>query len=230
MFKFIESHIEKSKEKKAMHASMDLLISEGTLSSKFIVFTIISAMLAALGIIMNNYAILIGAMLIAPLLIPVISLSVGIGAGSIKLINHSVISLTIGLVLSILSAMFITWLVGPEVINGELYATFSDSYLYSIVAFLSGIVAVYSWFKTDTNQIIPGVAIAVALIPPVAFAGTVIIIKDQTVLIDILQLIFINLAGIFLGGLLTFIAFAVFSKRPTTEIGEQVDKETNKKK
>jgi len=177
---------------------------------------------------MNNTAILIGAMLIAPLLTPVISLSVGIGAGSIHLINHSIKSITVGLVLSILSASLVTWMAGATEINQDILQSFGDSFLYGFVALLSGIIAVYSWFKPNTNQVIPGVAIAVALIPPVAFAGTVLVIRNQTVLIDVLQLIFMNLAGIFLGGFITFVLMAIFAKRPKADVEKQVDQEAMK--
>ena len=229
MFKLLEAHLEKHKEKKEMRESMQSLIDESTITVKFILFSILSGLIAALGIMMDNVTILIGAMLIAPLLIPVISLSVGVGAGSIKLLSHSIKALTIGMLLALGSSMLMTVIVAPAEINRDIYASFGDTYLYAIVAFIAGVVAVYSWFKPKMNQVIPGVAIAVALVPPIAFAGTIIVLKNQYWLADVLQLIFINLGGIFLGGLLTFLTFAFVSKRPTLEVEKQVHIEVEKK-
>jgi uncharacterized hydrophobic protein (TIGR00271 family) len=229
MFKFVEDIFAKNKEKKDMRLALNRLLEESAVTKKFILFTIISSMMATLGIIMNNSSILIGAMLIAPLLIPLISLSVGIGAGSVKLIGHSLKSLSIGLVLSFTSAVLVTVLVKPDGINTEIYETFSNSLLYGIVAILAGITGVYSWFKSDSSQVIPGVAIAVALVPPIAFLGTVVALNVETVLVDTVQLIAVNFLGIFIGGLLTFIVFALLSKRPTAEVGKQIDSEVKKK-
>lgn len=225
MFKIIENRFAINKEKRDLKAAMNLLIEDSALSPKYMIFTVISSVMAALGIMMNNVTILIGAMLIAPLLIPVISLSVGVGAGSIKLINHSVKSLTIGLLLSILSAALITWIIQPEGINFAIYGSFTNTNLYGIVALLAGVIGVYSWFKPNTSQSIPGVGIAVALVPPIAFAGIQIVMFEQKLLIDTLQLIFINMAGIFLAGLMTFIGFAIFSLRPTHEVEKQVEEQ-----
>ncbi len=228
MFEKLEVIFTRSKERKEFKESMNLLIEESTVGLKFILFTIISGMMAALGIMMENVTILIGAMLIAPLLIPLISLSVGIGAGSIKLINHSIKSLTVGLVLSLLSASLITLIIQPDIVDYQIYDSFNNILLYGLVALMAGVIGVYSWFKPKTGKIIPGVAIAVALVPPIAYAGIQLALAEQELLIDTLQLIFINLAGIFLAGLITFIAFAVFSKRPTAEVGKQVDEEVGK--
>jgi uncharacterized hydrophobic protein (TIGR00271 family) len=228
MLKILAHRIERVKEKKELAESINTLIEESRLSKKFLILTMLSSMIAALGIIMNNVTILIGAMLIAPLLIPVISLSVGIGAGSIKLVSHSLKSLSIGLVLAITSAMLIAYMFGEGDVSKDIYRSFSDSYLYTIVAVLSGIVAVYGWLKPSKDQILPGVTIAVALVPPIAFAGTIIMEQNQTMLIDILQLILLNLVGITLGGLLTFLLFAIFAKTPTAEVGAQVDSEVEK--
>lgn len=229
MLNYLRQKLSHNKEKRDLRDSVENLLEQGTVNSQFILLTVIASLIATLGILMNNGSILIGAMLIAPLLVPVIGLSVGVGSGSLRLIGHSLKALTLGFTLSLLSAMAITWLVGPGEINQEIYANFSNTFLYALVALLSGVVAVYSWFKPKMNQIIPGVAIAVALVPPIAFAGTVLVVRDQRVFIDVLQVIFINLGGIFMGGLLTFILFAIFSKRPTHEVGKQVDSEVEKK-
>jgi len=217
-----------SKEKKEMKEAINTLVEESTLTKKFLIFTAVSTMIATLGIVMNNVTILIGAMLIAPLLIPVISLSIGVGSGSLSLITHSLKALTLGLVIAVLCSMLVSWIFLYEAPNQELFETFSNSYTYSLVAFLAGIVGVYSWLKPNSGQILPGVTIAVALIPPVAFAGTVVVHMDQTMLIDTLQLILINLIGIFLGGLFTFLLYALLSKRPTLEVDKQVDSEVEK--
>jgi len=217
-----------SRERKELHLAVESLVEESRLSWKFMIFTALSSMIATLGLVMDNVTILIGAMLIAPLLIPVISLSIGVGAGSIKLIGHSIKSLFLGLAIAILSAMGMAMLTSKTLVSIEIFETFTDSATYSIVAFLAGIVAVYSWLKPNTVHILPGATIAVALIPPIAFTGIILASPETSMLTDLLQLIFVNLAGIFFGGLMTFLIFAIVSKRPTEEVGKQVDSEAEK--
>lgn len=197
--------------------SIERLLKESSLNGSFIFLTVISSAIATLGIAMNNYSVLIAAMLIAPLLIPVISLSVGVGSWSPRLVLSSLKTLSVGLVLSVAVAYFMTRGILPVELDETLYKSFSDSFLYSIVALLSGVFAVYSWFSPRKDVIIPGVGIAVALIPPLALLGIVIATHETDLYIDILQLIFVNLTGILLGGFLTFLIISLFSKQTTID-------------
>ncbi|MFT7183686.1 MAG: putative hydrophobic protein (TIGR00271 family) [Oceanicoccus sp.] len=230
MFKFFENHFKLHQERKVFTDSIQRLIEESSLTGSFFLLTIISAAIATLGIAMNSSSILIGSMLIAPLLIPVISLSVGVGAGSIRLILSSLQSLSIGLILSVVVAYFMARAILPIELDETLYQNFSDSFLYAIVALFSGILAVYSWFTPKTDMIIPGVGIAVALVPPLAFLGVVLATHETKFFIDILQLIFVNLTGIFLGGFITFLIMSLFSKQSNIERGTQVEEQIDKTK
>jgi uncharacterized hydrophobic protein (TIGR00271 family) len=216
------------KERKTLQENITLLIEESDISWRYAIYTVISSMIAALGIIMNNTGILVGAMLIAPLLTPVISLAVGVGAASTRLIGHSIKSLSLGLILGLSTAYFIAWATGTTSLDPSIHQNFGDSFLYSIVAFLSGILAIYSWFRPGADQVLPGVAIAVALMPPIAFAGVNMAMGDETVMVDALQLIFTNITGIFLGGFLTFVIFSIISIRPKVEVDMQIDKAVDK--
>ena len=112
MLNYLRQKLSHNKEKRDLRDSVENLLEQGTVNSQFILLTVIASLIATLGILMNNGSILIGAMLIAPLLVPVIGLSVGVGSGSLRLIGHSLKALTLGFTLSLLSAMAITWLLG----------------------------------------------------------------------------------------------------------------------
>jgi uncharacterized hydrophobic protein (TIGR00341 family) len=228
MFKYLARRLHNHKEEQELKDAINHLVEDSAISTKYIILTVSSAMIAALGLIMENMAIVIGSMLIAPLLLPVVGLSIGVGAGSVKLVWHSIKSLVVGLVLAIAGSSLIGYFFLTHITWG-MFSNFTDSYLYSIVAFIAGIVAVYSWLKPEKYQIIPGVTIAVALIPPVAFMGLVLVDQDSTVLVDTLQLIIVNLVGLFIGGLITFMLFAFLSKRPTEDVDQQVEDEVEKK-
>lgn len=229
MFPFIDQQIKRHKERKAFSGSMERLIEEGSLSFHYFLLTVLSAAIGTLGIVMNSASILIGSMLIAPLLIPVISLSVGAGSGSPRLILNSLKALSTGIILTVIIAYIVARSVLPIHLDDTLYQSFSDSFLYALVALLAGILAVYSWFSPKTDLIISGVGIAVALMPPLAFLGVILASREVHFLTDILQLIFVNLLGIFLGGFLTFLVLILFSKSSGQEIGTEVEAQIDKK-
>lgn len=223
---------DKNREKKALQQAISKLIDDSELTPSFIFYSIVSAVLASLGIMMNNVTILIGAMLVAPLLIPILSLAVGLGAGSLKLIGHSLKSLTVGLGCGLLSAALTAYLIGDFELSKDIYNAFAHQDLYIIVAFLSGILAVYTWFKSNSNLTMPGVAIAVALVPPLAFVGLLLPLKQQNGLVDLLQLLFLNMGGILLGALLTFLILRFLHSQKNSAVDAEVEKgvEKNRKK
>lgn len=223
MFKPIEAILERNKEKNLFRRQVKELIEDCDWNFRFMFLTMMASLMATLGLIMNNITILIGAMVVAPLLIPVIGLSVGVGAGSLRLILHALRSLTLGMVLAVACSALLTWIMPGAEIPQELYKNFSNTNLYAIVAFISGIVAVYSWFKPNSEHVAPGIAIAVALVPPLAFMGMVLVLQPKSGIIDVLTLVVVNLAGIFLGGLLTFIAIAIAAKNPSAKLGQHVE-------
>lgn len=230
MLKFLEVHLKRQEERKVFKESITRLLEEGSLTPRFVLFTLLSAAIATLGIVMHSSSILIGSMLIAPLLIPVIGLSVGVGSGSLRLILKSIQSLTVGILLSLIASYIVARSILPIQLDETLYSNFSDSFLYALVALFSGILAVYSWFSKKTDLIIPGVGIAVALMPPLAFLGVVLATRDVNFLTDILQLLFVNLAGIFIGGFLTFLISNLFSRHSSEERGDQLEAQIDKKK
>lgn len=228
MFQPIANLLERNKERIQFKQKVKDLIEECDWNFRFAFLTVMAAIMATLGLMMNNITILIGAMVVAPLLLPVIGLSVGVGAGSLRLILHSLRSLTLGMILAVGMSALLTWLMPGAEIPQELYKNFSNSNLYALVAFASGIVAMYSWFKPNAEHVASGIAIAVALVPPLAFTGMVLVLQPQSGLIDVLTLVLVNLAGIFLGGLLTFITIAIAAKNPSVELGQHVENEAQK--
>lgn len=219
MFSFWSRHL----EKKELKDGFITLIEESSLKVHFLILTFFSALMATLGLIMNNVTVLIGAMLIAPLLTPVISLSIGVGAGSVRLIWHAFKSLGMGIILVIVTSAIASRFLASEIPMEAMTQNFSNGSLYFLVSLVGGAVAVYCWFKPNRNQIIPGVGIAVTLVPPLSYLGMVLVFRNQTVLIDTLQLIVLNLAGMFLGGLIVFWALIFVNKKEGEELESEID-------
>lgn len=151
-------------------ALYDMVSKNAVLDSTFIVLVILSTLVAAIGLIKNNVAVVIGAMVIAPLLGPNLALGLGTALGDIELMRKSLktnlagMSLAIGL--SILLGL--TW---PFDINSPELLSRTDVGLDSLaLALASGAAAALS-LTTGLSSVLVGVMVAVALLPPAATFG-----------------------------------------------------------
>jgi uncharacterized hydrophobic protein (TIGR00341 family) len=141
-----------------------------TLDSNFIVLVILSTVVAAIGLIENNVAVVIGAMVIAPLLGPNIALGLGTALGDTKLMRKALITNLAGVSLAISLSVLIglSW---PFDINSAELMARTDVGMDSLaLALASGAAAALS-MTTGLSSVLVGVMVAVALLPPAATFG-----------------------------------------------------------
>ena len=140
------------------------------LDANYLVLVMLSTIVAAIGLIENNVAVVIGAMVIAPLLGPNLAFGLGTALGDLSLMNNSLKTLLAGVLLAVTVSvvMGIVWpfpLTSPELISR------TDAGLDSIaLAFASGAAAALS-LSTGLPSVLVGVMVAVALLPPAATFG-----------------------------------------------------------
>ncbi len=131
-----------------------------------------SIMVASLGLDLNSPAVIIGAMLISPLMSPILGIGLGIGINDRRTLSsslqHFVLAAVIALVTSYVYFRFITPFGG---ITDEISARTAPNLLDGLVAIFGGTAGVISTTRKDKSNAIPGVAIATALMPPVCVAG-----------------------------------------------------------
>lgn len=137
----------------------------------FNIYILISSILiCSLGLNMNSTAVVIGAMLISPLMGPIVGLGLGIGIFDRKLIYRSLNNLGIAAGISILTA-FIFFKFTPTKDVPEILARTSPTILDLFVAFFGGFAGILAAAKCLKSNVVPGVAIATALMPPLCTAG-----------------------------------------------------------
>lgn len=181
------------------------LREDAQVNGLYIVFMILSALLATLGLLANSAAVVIGAMLIAPLMAPIVSLSMGLLRADASLINASWIKVTLGMVLVLLASLLVTLLLPALELTDEIKARIHPTVLDMGVAIVSGIAAAYSKSFKEVVQSLAGVAIAVALVPPLATAGIGVGLGDWQVFWQAFLLFNTNFFGITLAAILTFL-------------------------
>jgi len=170
----------------------------------YLTLMVLSTLLAAFGLFANSIPVVIGAMILAPLMGPIISMSLGTLRQDENLMIDSGRSIAIGTGLALLCAMLIAWFIPLNHINSEIAARISPTLLDLGVAVVSGIAGAYAHARAEVAKSLAGVAIAVALVPPLAVAGIGLGWLDFTVFFGAFLLYLTNLVGIILAALITF--------------------------
>jgi uncharacterized hydrophobic protein (TIGR00271 family) len=183
-------------------------------SSSFQVLMVLSALLAVTGLYANSAPVIIGAMILAPLMSPVVTLAMGLARSEPGMIRGSLRTLTIGVAWGLACGIVMAWVIPLDLPTAEMRARMSPTLLDLMVAVVSGIAGAYAYAKEEIAKSLAGVAIAVALVPPLGVAGIGLGWADWSMAGGALLLLITNLVGIALAASATFLAlgFAPFNR------------------
>lgn len=140
----------------------------------FIALMCLSTIIAACGLLLDSAAIVIGAMLVAPLMTPLLGSGLSLVQGNVVLLKNTIKSVAGGFCLAFLICVVMGLahgVFGDNVPTREMQGRGSPSFLDLIVALVSGIAAAYATGRPNLISALPGVAIAAALVPPIATSG-----------------------------------------------------------
>jgi len=191
-------------------------------NTDYFVLVILSCTIATLGLIVNSPAVIIGAMLVAPLMSPILGLSMASISGQSGLFKHSGLAILEGfgsaVALSALLAFLTYRLPHGDLarIPSEVLARTNPSLLDLGIALAGGAAAAYALAHPKLSAALPGVAIATALMPPICTIGIGISMLDGSIILGALLLFLTNLAAISFSGIITF-ALMGFSPRRVSE-------------
>ncbi len=181
------------------------LREESRVNSAFLTLLILASMIATFGLFINSSSVIIGAMLLAPLMQPIVSLSMGVLRQDNALLYSASKTTAIGVMAVILSAMSISMFIPIERLTSEMAARLSPTILDLAVAILSGVAAAYAKNNKKILSSLAGVAIAVALVPPIAVAGIALGWGEFSMFASAFLLFITNLVGIVLAAGMTFL-------------------------
>ena len=156
---------------------------------------------ASLGLNTNSTAVIIGAMLISPLMGPIIGMGLSMGINDIELLKRSVRNYLVATVVSVVTAAIYFSLSPIQEAHSELLARTSPSIYDVLIAFFGGAAGIVAIFAREKGNVVPGVAIATALMPPLCTAGYGIATCQWEFFFGAFYLFFINTV---------FISFATF--------------------
>ncbi|MBU1657569.1 TIGR00341 family protein [bacterium] len=181
------------------------LKQSAVLSTPFLVLMVLSTLLATTGLFQNSAPVIIGAMILAPLMSPIISLSMGVVRGEQFLIKESAFTLFIGILTALAFSCIYAYLTPLHSLTSEMNGRLNPNILDLMVAIISGIAGAYANAKSEIAKSLAGVAIAVALVPPLSVTGIGIGFGDLNVISGSFLLFITNLVGITLAASMTFV-------------------------
>lgn len=170
--------------------------------------------MATFGLILDNSAVVIGSMLIAPMLYPVLGLSMGIIMSDTKLIARSFYTVLKSSIFGIIAAFFAAiFFSGQAQLSSEIISRTQPSLPYVAIAIIAGLAASFAMAKPHLNETLPGIAISVALIPPLATVGIGAARFDWNIISKSLILFVVNIIGIVFASMVTFSLMNLYGKR-----------------
>jgi uncharacterized hydrophobic protein (TIGR00271 family) len=145
--------------------------SDAVLSSNYIVLTLASSVIATLGLIENSVAVIIGAMIVAPLIGPIQAFAFAALTGDARLVRQALTSAVAGAVIAIATSAGLGFLIALPTYGSEVLGRTRPTVLDLGIAIAAGGVAGFAKIRPSISSTIAGTAIAVALMPPLCVIG-----------------------------------------------------------
>lgn len=153
---------------------------------------IFAIFIASIGLNVNSPAVIIGAMLISPLMGPILGIGLGVAIFDIDLLRRSVNSLTVAVVISILTSALYFSISPLSDAQSELLARTTPTIWDVLIALFGGLAGIVAGTRKEKGNAIPGVAIATALMPPLCTVGYGLAIGNWYYFFGAFYLFFIN--------------------------------------
>lgn len=196
-------------KQKDRYLAISELIRGSQPNTNYYSLLILSSVIISAGLLLANSAILIGGMLVTPVLTPVLLLSLGIVTSRMIVIRQTskLIVRSFGLVfiISFLTSFIFGIPENREFFNNAIFNnTLQSAFLYFLVAFASGVAATFAWIRKEIANVLPGISIAVSLVPPAALVGLWLAQGDLTMARYFLFIFLFNMLGIVMSSMIVF--------------------------
>ncbi|MBN1585625.1 TIGR00341 family protein [Candidatus Uhrbacteria bacterium] len=198
--------------------AIERLVVESTPRGDFFALIVLAIMMATLGLFADSMEVVIGSMLIAPLLSPILSLAMGVVMADIRLAGRSLLTVLKAIVVAVpaaaLAALFLyARRGGVGEMTEEMVMRTLPSLNSAGVALLAGAAASLALVKTHLSASLPGVAVSVSLLPPLAVTGIGLARWEWITVSRSFTLFLVNAGFIVLGGLIVFSLSRIYTKQ-----------------
>jgi len=198
------------------------LISDAEPGQDYFVLIVLSSIIAALGLLLNSPAVVIGAMLVAPLMSPILAFSLAIVLGEVRLLRTSLESVFKGVMATIIVSILVGLISPLKEMTPEILARIQPTLLDLFIAMASGMAGAYALSRKEVSAALPGVAIAAALAPPLSVVGLGIAFGNMQAAGGALLLFITNIITISLAGVIIFTLLGIHPLNLQPEVRKRV--------
>ena len=185
---------------------------------RFFILLVLSTFIASFGLLTNSTAVVIAAMIVAPLMTPILGFAAGMVTGRPRRQGESALLVLVATIVIILQAIFIVVLTAnPATIPREIMNRTSPQILDLGIAIAAGSAGAYSIVRREASSALAGVAIGVSLVPPLASFGLLLAWSEHDFAWGALLLYVTNLAAIVFSGA---VVFSIMGFLPVSALGQ----------
>ncbi|NPA04159.1 MAG: TIGR00341 family protein [Epsilonproteobacteria bacterium] len=184
-----------------------------SLNAPYLFLFIVSVLMATIGLFQDSAPTIIGAMILAPLMGPVIAFAMGIIRFDLKVLSTSLKTLLFSIFFGLALSAFLAYLFPLSTLTSQMALRIHPTLLDLAVAILSGLAAAYGYVDSKVGESLAGVAIAVALVPPLCVAGIGLGWGEWFVFKNAFLLFLANVIGIFFAAGVMFYILGFASTR-----------------
>ncbi|HEY9551404.1 MAG TPA: TIGR00341 family protein [Prevotella sp.] len=192
IWQIIKSYFNALPDKENEKETVDAIINEISFRGSKLWVLIFAIFIASLGLNVNSTAVIIGAMLISPLMGPIIGMGLAIGINDLDLLKRSGKNYVVATVISVITASVYFFISPLSEAQSELLARTSPTLYDVLIALCGGAAGILALSTKGKGNVIPGVAIATALMPPLCTAGFGVATGNISYFFGAFYLFFIN--------------------------------------
>lgn len=208
----IKEYEKKTKERLSIEELYQTIIEQATISKTFFLLIILASIVASIGVLYNNVAVIIGSMVIAPLLSSSMALSLSTTLADSKLAREALITSLVGYFIAIAIGILFGLLFTINPNAPEIISRTDVNFMYLLLALASGIAGSLSFTK-GISQALVGVIVAVALLPPLVVTGLLIGSFYWSNALGSFLLFSVNVVCINLASVVTFLTQGITPKK-----------------
>jgi len=212
--------------KRQKNETIDRLMEASAPSVNFWLMMILSTFIVTLGLLIDNLSVIIGGMMVTPLLSPLLSFAMGVVVYDYKLIMRSIWLIIESIILITFIAVVITLLSIERDMVSTLALEAKPSFEYLLISLFSGGTVAYAIAHPSLSDTLPGIAMSVALLSPLAALGIGLSFFQWEIIARSANLFILNISGIILSAIFVF-AFMDF-KEAKSEITKNIKEEKMK--
>ncbi len=211
--------------------AVDKLIRSGSPDQDFFLLVILSVAMATVGLLQNSVTTVIGSMLVAPMLYPIVGTAMGMTIGDQKLMGRSLYTILISVIVALGTSCILTLVLNlfmPLEVTEQIAERGVLNAFNILVALIAGVAGSFALVKADIGESLPGTAIAVALVPPLAVVGIALALGEVSIMFNAARLFLINTIGIIFTSVIVFMALDFTSRTIKKEVKETLSEESKK--